>query len=378
MARGSIRKHEREDGVRYEVVVDFGNDPVTGKRRQRTRSFKTKKEAQIALNSLLNELDEGTAVDRSRQTIAEMMRYWLDTYARPNLCSKTLEGYEHISTAHIIPALGAIPIQKFTPDRLQQFYSQKAQEGCGDRTLQLCHLRISQALKQAVMMGLLSRNVADFVTPPKVTHKEMMIWDVKQAQQFLREAAQSRYGPIWIVALATGMRRGELLGLRWQDVDFERKVLSVRQTIGVVKGKIEVKPPKTKNSRRDVAVQDNVVVLLREHKLVQHEHRLTKGAGWEDNDLIFCADNGRPIQPVNLDRDFTRWVERAEVPSIRIHDLRHTHVTLAIAAGSNIGAVSRRVGHARTSITMDVYAHVLPEQHAEVADKVGSLLFDTH
>ncbi len=192
---------------------------------------------------------------------------------------------------------------------------------------------------------------------------------------FIPVAVKSPYGPIWMVALATGMRRGELLGLRWQDVDFERGVLAIRQTVGVLKGSSEIRPPKSKSSRREVPVQLQVLRALRDHHAAQDELRLFLGERWHAHDLVFPAGNGNPINPNNLKRDFQRWVKLAEVPEIRIHDLRHSHVTIAIREGGNIKAVSKRVGHANISITLSTYAHVLPEQHIEVADKVGAVLF---
>ena len=156
MAQGSIRKHVREGGVRYEVVVDLGKDPVTNKRRQRTKTFKTKKEAQAYLVAWRVEIDRGVAVDRSQQTVAQMMEYWLQTHVRPRLRPKTVYDYEQTITKHILPALGPIPVQKLGPDVLQQFYSDKLAAGCGVRTIRLCHLHLSQALKQAVRLGLVA------------------------------------------------------------------------------------------------------------------------------------------------------------------------------------------------------------------------------
>ncbi len=375
MARGSIRKHERDSGVRYEAVVDYGPDPVTGRRRQRTRSFRTKKEAQTALTAWLAEINKGAAVDRSGQTMGELMRYWLDTHARSRLRAKTVFDYEHTITKHIVPELGMIPVQKLTPERLQTFYADKLAAGCGVRTIRLCHLHISQALKQAVKLGLVARNVATLVTQPQEPPQEMRVWDASQAQAFLVVAGKSAYGPIWMLALATGLRRGELLGLRWRDVDVERRVLHVRQTVGSLRGHPEFKPPKTRSSRRDVPVPEPVIAALRDHKRAQDERRNAMGAAWQDHDLVFAAANGNPVNPDNVGRDFQRLVRIASVPPIRVHDLRHTHVTLALQAGANTKAVSEAIGHSAIGITLGTYAHVMPEQRTEVAEKVAETLF---
>jgi len=239
----------------------------------------------------------------------------------------------------------------------------------------MCHQQLSTALKQAVRLGLVSRNVCDLVTPPRVPSREMATWDGVQARRFLAVAGQSTYGPIWIVALATGLRRGELLGLRWQDVDVERRTLSVRQTVGLVGTTIVAGQPKTRSGRRTIPVPMDVIEVLREHRRRQNERRLVLGPIWQDHDLVFAAANGTPINPNNLKRDYTRLVTLADVPCIRIHGVRHTHATLALQQGANIKAVSQRLGHARTSITMDIYAHVLPEQAQDVSEKVGSVLF---
>lgn len=376
MARGSITKRVLDDGSsRYDVIVDLGIDPITGKRRQRKKTFTAKKAAQAALTAWQAEIDNGTAVDCSRQTVAELLRFWLETYAHYNVRPATLDGYEYTIVQHIIPILGSVPIQKLTPDQLQCFYSTKLAAGCGARTVQLCHLRLSQALDYALKLGLVARNVADAVTPPRVRQREMTTWTATQARQFLVAAARSAYGPIWTLSLATGMRRGELLGLRWQDVDWERGVLTVRQTVTPLKGAPHIGPPKSKSAYRSIAIPDAVMLALREWKSRQNEHRRALGDVWEDHDLVFAAANGRPINPNNLTRDYERWVQVAGVPRIRIHDQRHTHVSLAIQMGANIKAVSQRVGHARTSTTMDIYAHVVSEQHKDVADKIGGALF---
>jgi integrase len=373
---GSIIKRKLKDGsLRYDVVVDLGPDPVTGKRRQRKQTFKTKREAVAFKTARLAEIAQGTAVDRSRQTVAELLRYWLTTYAQHHVRPGTLEGYGYTINGHIIPALGAVPVQRLTAQQVQQFYSDKLTAGCSPRTVQLCHLRLKQALDMAVTMGLVVRNVADATKPPSVERREMRTWTAAQARQFLAVAAQSSYGPIWLLLLATGMRRGEALGLRWQDVDALQGVVHVRQTVTVVRGAPHVGPPQSRSSRRAVPVPAHVMAALREHHARQNAQRLSRGTLWQNNDLVFASAVGTPINPNNLTRDYDRWVKQAGVPRIRIHDQRHTHVTLALAAGANFKAVSQRVGHAKPSITLDLYAYVLPEQHRDVSDRVGAALF---
>jgi integrase len=310
MAQGSIRKHVREAGIRYEVVVDLGPGP-DGQRRQRSKSFKTKKEAQAHLAAWRVEIDKGAAVDRSQQTVAQMMEYWLQTHVRPRLRPKTVYDYEQTITKHIVPALGPIPVQKLGPDVLQQFYSDKLAAGCGVRTIRLCHLHLSQALKQAVRLGLVARNVADLVTQPQERPREMQTWSAEEAQAFLAVADRSDHGPLWLLALTTGLRRGELLGLRWKDVDLERGVLHVRQTVIALRRHAGFSQPKTPRSRRSAALLDPVTLALREHKRRQNAQRPALGATWRDHDLVFCTGLGTPINPDNLKRDYDRLVALA-------------------------------------------------------------------
>ncbi len=217
--------------------------------------------------------------------------------------------------------------------------------------------------------------MCDMVTPPRVRHREMTTWDADQARRFLAVAcAGSAYGPVWMVALATGMRRGELLGLRWRDMDLERGLLHVRQAAVRVRGQMVMSQPKSLAGRRALPLQPPVITALRD-KARQNERRLGLGVAWQDDDLVFASASGGPINPSNLRRDFLALVERAGVPVIHIHDQRHTYATLGLATGANLKALSDSMGHAQTSITMNTYAHALPHQRQEVADKVGDILF---
>lgn len=372
----SIRRHDRQGSVSYEVVVDLGMDPVTGKRRQRSKSFKTKREATGQLNVWQVEIDKGIAVDTSRQTIRELLLFWLDAFVRPNVKATTLESYSRIVHNHLIPHLGSIEVQKLTPTMLQKYYSDRLAAGTSLAVIHLAHVRISQALEQAVKLGLASRNVAKSVTPPRYRPAEMKAWTAEEARRFLAVAkTKSRVGPLWLLLLSTGLRKGEALGLRWEDVDLDNNSLQVRRTLGVVGNRPYIGPPKSKAAYRTVELPHEAVAALCSHRAKQHQRRLKLGTDWQDLGLVFSGTHGQALRPNNIREGFSRLIKLAEVPQVRIHDLRHTFVTQALAAGAPVQAVSKHVGHSNTSMTMNTYAHVLQEQHRDVARKIGGVLF---
>ena len=222
--RGSIKR----DGISWNVVFDLGKDPITGKRKQkRKRGFKTKKEAEKYLNEQLNALDKGTYFEPSDIILSEYLDYWLENYAKPNTATKTFEGYSYIINQHLKPSLGNIRLSMLQPSHLQEYYSQKLTNGkiegggLSPQSVKHHHRLISKTLKDAVKWQLIVRNVAEAVTPPKTKKVEMQTWDQEQVKIFLQVAKDSYYYPIYLTAINTGMRRGEVLGLRWQDIDFD-------------------------------------------------------------------------------------------------------------------------------------------------------------
>jgi integrase len=374
--RDGIRPVLRADGSkRWEVVVELAPDPTTGKRKQATKTCVTHKEAKEYRTKWLQEIYEGTAVDRSPTTVEEVVNYWLDTHARPRLRAKTVYDYERTIEGYIVPALGKTKVQELTTRRVQQFYRDLEKAGRGAPTIRRCHLHLNQALNLAVLHGLIPRNVAERATQPKAQPREMRVWTAVEAQAFMLVAPGSRYGPLWEMALSTGMRRGEYLGVRWRDIDLGEGALRVAQTVGSVKGRVEIKPPKTKASRRTIPLAEQLIAALKAHKCAQNERRLAHADLWQDNDLVFCTDLGYPINPDNITADFRRLVRIADVPRIRVHDLRHTYVTLALQAGVNIRVISELIGHSNVKITLSVYAHVMPEQRTEGVQKMGALLY---
>jgi len=372
----SIRKVTRGSRSFYEAVVDMGKDS-TGKRRQRSQSFHTKREAVVAEAAWKADINKGVAVDTSRQTVAGLLQYWLDTYAVPNCRPTTLEGYTRTITRHIVPALGNVPAQKLTPAMVQQFYADLKAAGVGAAQQQLCHIRLSQALKHAVRLELVARNVAQAVTPPRYSTPVMHVWTATEARQYLDVAAdRGRLGPLWLLALMTGLRKGEMLGLRWTDVDIAAGVLDVKQAQVMVAHRPRIGPPKSSAALRTVALPEEVVAALRAHKARQGAQRLAAGPDWhaEGEGLVFTTPEGDMVRPARVARELARLTTLAGVPRIRVHDMRHTFVTQALASGADLKAVSVHVGHSQTSMTLNRYAHALPHQRADIARRITTAL----
>jgi integrase len=373
--KGSIRERENKDGtVAYEVLMQL-RDPATNKRVQRYKRFATRREAKRFLASFQVDQERGIAVEPSRFTVGELLLHWLDTYAQHNVSVKTYENYEGTIRNHLIPALGGMPVQRLTAKHLDAFYAEKRKDGCSEAVLAKCHQRITQALEYALRQDIVARNVAEVATAPHEVHKEMSTWTLEQAKRFLDVAAQSSHGPIWLLALSSGMRRGELLGLRWKDVDLGHATLHVRQTVITLKTGPHIKEPKTKSSKRPVGIPPHVVDALKQHRVWVKEMRLQAGSLWQEHDLVFPSAVGTPIDPTNLPRDYNRLIAKAGVPRIRIHDLRHTYCTLALERGADLLGVSKQLGHARPSTTTDQYGHVTKRMQDQVTATVGDALF---
>lgn len=386
MARDGIQKRVGSSGQpSYRVRVELPPDPVSGKRRQASESFRTRREAERRLSSWRVEIERGTAVLASTMTVADLLEQWLTTVAAHSVRETTLKGYRDTCRLHIVPAIGNIPVQRLTAARVQAFYAERLDAGVGPRTVQLCHLRLSQALRQAVRWQIVPASVCDHVSPPTVRSKRGGTWDREQLGRFLAEAAGDALAPLWDLLATTGMRRGEALGLRWRDVDLERGVATVNQSVVLFKGAPLIQEPKTIAGRRTVGLLPGTVDALKAHRKVWLARKLASPPElWQDLDLIVCTAVGSAINPSNCQRNFERILaavntrlKAAELPlqpRIRIHDLRHTHATLLLGAGTPVHVVSRRLGHAKTSITHDIYVHTLAGQDEAAVTAFDQLL----
>lgn len=368
---------EKRSKSSWTIVIEAGRDPVTGKRKRIKVAFRgTKRQAEREMHRLLHELESGTYVEPSSMTVGEYLLWWLEHYARPSTAPRTFESYEMIVRRHLIPALGALALQKLQPVHIQAYYSQ-ALQSLSPRTVAYHHAVLHEALRHAVRWQLIRANPADAVKRPQYRRPAPVVLDDEGARSLLRAAKGHQDYALILTALFTGMRQGELLGLRWEDVDLEGGVIQIRQALQRVKGQGYVfREPKTEAGRRSVAISPQVVAVLRRLKKEQAAARLLLGPAYEDHGLVFCRPDGRPINATTLTKRFRRLAEAAGFPGLRFHDLRHTHATLLLARGVHPKIVQERLGHEDVTLTLNTYSHVLPGLQAEAAKKLDDALKD--
>lgn len=359
-AIGTI-KLQSEARNTYRVRVSWGTDPITGKRRQHTETVTGHKAAERRLSKLIQEIEQNAFVKRDRLTLGAYLDQWLKDYCWPSLTPRSAESYAYIVSHHITPALGRMMLTELRPEHIQRLYSGK-QATLSPRTVRYIHSTLHKSLGVAVRIGKLSINPADRVYPPKLKRNEMQTWDEAELNRFLEYAKRTEYYPFCYLALFTGMRRSELLGLKWGDVDLLLCQLSVRRTLHHLhNGKIEYGEPKTEKSKRLIALTPSTAMVLREHREKQDNQRAILGApALTDDALVFSHYDGKPWLPDSLTHTWARIARQAGVKHISLHGARHSHASLMLKQGTHVKVVSERLGHANVTTTLNVYSHVLP------------------
>ena len=375
--RGSLLKR----GETWSYVLYLGRGPDGKKQQKWVGGFRTRREAEAALTEALERVRTATWADPGRQTVGDYLEDWL-TAVRPSLRSSTATSYEHTLRKWVIPRIGHLRLGALTSAKLSALYGELLKSGRHDgksglstRSVAYTHRIVTHALKDAISWGLLTRNPATHVDPPRVARPEMKVWTQKEVQRFLASVADDRLYALWTVLLATGLRRGEALGLRWDDVDLDRRRLSIQRAVTVVDYEIVVSEPKTARGRRSVSIDPTTAAVLAAHRKRQLEESMAWGPAWQDSGYVFTTEDGRVLHPQRVTQVFKRLANEAGLPPIRLHDLRHTAATLALTAGIHPKVVSERLGHATVGITLDTYSHVGEGLQEEAAARVAGLIF---
>jgi len=366
---GSIR--QRADG-RWEATLTL---PTLGGQRRRKSYFGKSRTAVAAkLTAALKGLGDGLPIVGERLTVGQYLTEWLEV-VRPSLRPESYRRYADLCRIHIIPEVGRTPLARLTPAQLQRLYASRLEVGLSGTSVQLLHGVLHKALRQAMRWGLVARNVADLVSPPRRSTPEMRVLTPEEANHLLEAATGERLEGLYVLAVTCGLRLGELQALRWACLDLDRGRLRITATYqGTIDGKPIFAEPKTARSRREVHLSALAVAALRRHRRAQLEERMRAANLWEDHDLVFSTSTGRPLDGNNFRaRAFGRLLVKAGLAPMRFHSLRHTAATLLLAEGLNVKVVSEMLGHADITTTLRTYSHVLPGMGQAAADAMDSL-----
>ena len=301
------------------------------------------------------------------------MTQWLISY-RSSVHPNTIAQYEGIIRLHLIPFLGHIKLKDLRTDQIQALYTGETKKGTSPRMVRSIHSVVRRALNIALKWGLIGRNPAPSVTLPKLKRKEMKTLNDSQVRVFLSAAKGLRHEALFWMAVFTGLREGELFGLKWSDLDWGKKHLKVQRQLQRIQGKGMVfTEPKTAAGKRMIVLSTATVAKLQEHLDRQQQERVSAGDRWQEHDLMFPSTLGTPMDPSNMYKDFKDTLKMADLPDIRFHDLRHTAATLMLQQGTHPKIVQERLGHSDISLTLNTYSHVLPSMQEEAAEKMDEI-----
>ncbi len=379
--KGYIR--QRSKG-RWEITIDIGRDQVTGRRVRHFETIKgIRKDAQHQLAELLLNIDRGTYIKQPKQlTVAHWLQQWLEGYAASNLAPKTRESYKHELNNYVIPHLGGIRLGELRPHHIQEYIAKALSEGrklrsggLSHRTVHYHYSILSKALSDAIKMGLIAVNPCKAVSPPKPQHTDIPAIGPDELRKLLSAIRGSSYYLYYHTLLLTGLRRSELLALKWKDVDLELARMYVSHSLHRLDdGTIIIKEPKTSRSRRPVDLPLSLVSLLRQHRTDQEIQRLMLGKSLTEDDFVFSHVDGSPLNPNTVTHTFAKVAARASMPSLRLHDLRHIHATMLLKAGVHPRIVQERLGHSTIATTLDIYSHTVPGLQKAAAERLDILL----
>ena len=372
---GSIRKRTTKKGNSFEVVLEKGVNPNTGKRERLYKTFHSKREAQAYISQSIADYTRGLYIEPSKLTVAQLCEEWAKCHFI-SVKDSTKRGYTVNMNCHIIPNLGNILVQQLTSRHIQRMVNEMNDKGLSSRTIRYVMTNLNQILNYAVNNDVIVKNPAKGVVLPKQEKYHHETYDKDELKKLLICSANTSFeAPIMIEAF-TGLRRGELLALKWEDIDFVKKVIEVKRNLVCETGNNFVTTPKTQSGQRRIVIPDELVNYLSYYKTKQLRERLRLGGSYHNNGLVICRKNGDYINSKTFSNAFHKFLEFHNLRVIRFHDLRHTHATLLLLEyGTNIKAVSDRLGHSKVQTTMDFYIHSTDAVQKEAVSKLELDLF---
>lgn len=366
--QGSVKKRGNTD----QYVVYIGRDPFTGKRKQKTKGgFKRKKDAQAALNKVLQEIDAQGYVEPSKEIFASFIESWFKSHFEKRIKETTASNAQSLINKHLIREnpFANKPLSKITTEDIDAFYNFKINEEYSSSYIHKMHQILNQAFNQAVKWKRIKYNPVNDADPPAVKKEEMKIWSYDEINMFLEHCKGERHYLTFLLAIYTGLRRGEILGLKWSDVDFINKTIHVQRSLAYIpkKGYI-LTSTKTRKSNRIIPISDMVVKALVNHRKQQEIWKEQLGEQYQEEDLVICTETGSKQDPRNVLRALKRLITTSGVTQIRFHDFRHTHASILISNSIDVVKVSKRLGHPNARITLETYAHLVPNEDNDLAD----------
>lgn len=374
MATGHIKPRKNLDGsTSYQLTVETDRDPITGKRNRYYKTVKCgKRQADAELRKMIAEIEGGGISKPSAMKLADWMDTWLTTYL-PNIEETTRDGYREKIENYIKPTIGHLPLKALSPKAIQDWINNLMKNGLSSKTIRNAYNNLNAALKKAVILQMIVRNPCEGTELPKLQKYQAQVYNVAMIQQALAAAdSQSIYLMI-LLGGCVGLRRGEMAALRWNDIDFAAETLTVTQNRVHAKKAVVEKAPKTQAGNRTISIGSDVANALREAKAAYDE--AAEKPSFCDEGYVLCKDDGKPFHPDSVTQKWERFVEKSQLPKIRLHDLRHSNATALIAAGVNAKIVQHRLGHSEISTTLNIYTHVLPEMDGDAAEKLNQSLF---
>lgn len=380
---GSYRKRKRADGSSYwQITIELPKDPITGKRNRRYRSVEGgKKDAERAMHKFIRELEKGYHMTDSKICITEWLETWLDVYIRPNVSVTTCSRYEGMVKRYIDPTIGHMQVQQLNTLAVQAWVNSLKVSPVSGKEMSAATVKhvyhvLKGALDKAVLAGIIPRSPCASIMLPRGQKTPPVIFNEAQIKQLIAAAKGTDMEIVIDIELCLGLRRGELLGLTWNDIDFEKNQIHIVNNRVVVNGKSVVKDPKTETSRRTVDVPVQLMQKLRQHKAKCLANRLRMGKAYTVTDYVIVHPDGKEVYPEYMSQLFHKLLQKADLPKCRFHDLRHLCASIMLMQGVNVKVAQEHLGHKDISTTMNIYSHVLPSVAKDAAEKIGALVFD--